>query len=150
MQIVQRQDFSGVLQYDEPLIWWTNYCTLSFKFIKYHPDCNNFESEWDAIKNYARKPSNGPKGMHICPNYKLCISLITTISFCSILFSFCFVFKLYWSIVYVQCCDNFCCTAVTQLYIYTHPLFFRLFSHYRSSQNIGWSCLCYTEFPTGQ
>lgn len=39
-----------------------------------------------------------------------------------------FLKKFHWMIVDLQCCD-FCCTTVTQRCMYTHPLFFRLFSH---------------------
>ena len=40
-----------------------------------------------------------------------------------------FFFKFYGSIIDLQGCDNFCCMTVIQLYIYTHPFFFRVLSH---------------------
>lgn len=36
-----------------------------------------------------------------------------------------FLFKFYWSIFDIKCCDNFCCTTVIHLYIYTQSFFFQ-------------------------
>ena len=37
--------------------------------------------------------------------------------------------KFYWSIVDLQCCDNFCSSTAWFSYTYTHPFFFKFFSH---------------------
>jgi len=40
-----------------------------------------------------------------------------------------FFFKFYWSVIDLQGWNNFCCTTVIQLYIYTYPFSFRFCSH---------------------
>ena len=57
-----------------------------------------------------------------------------------------FKFIFYWSIVELQRCVNYCCTAkwlsYTHIYILSHILF-----HYGLSQDIEYSSLCYTVGP---
>lgn len=49
--------------------------------------------------------------------------------------------KFSYSRVDLQGCDNFCCTAVVPLYVYTCPFFFRSFSHIDGRRILG-SILC--------
>ena len=60
-----------------------------------------------------------------------------------ILMSIClFVFKIFWSIVDLQYCVNFCCTIKWISYAYTHMLFLRSFphiSHYRVLSRVSYN-----------
>ena len=74
----------------------------------------------------------------------LCLAHASTIlDYCSC--ASCFYENFYWSRVDLQCCD-FCSTAEwlshTNIYILFHFLF-----HDDLSQDIGYSCLCYTVGP---
>ena len=50
----------------------------------------------------------------------------------------------YWSIVDLQCFLNFCCTAMTHLYIYICTFSFDILSHCGLSQDTEYSSLCST------
>ena len=70
------------------------------------------------------------------------------LSLLSILSVHCYQTKLsfyifYWSIVDLQCCISFCCTAVTQLYIHVISILHILF-HYGLSKGVEYSSLCYS------
>ena len=66
------------------------------------------------------------------------------LSWCSEVSMFLKKKKIYWSIVDLQHCVNFCCTAkwLSYTYIHSHILF-----HYRLSQDIEHRSLCYTVVP---
>ena len=60
---------------------------------------------------------------------------------------FCFVFIFYWSIVDLQCCANFCCTAVTHLHTNIHFLLILFFHFMVYPRRFGYKSLCYTVGP---
>ena len=58
-----------------------------------------------------------------------------------------FLINFYWSIDDLKCCVKFLLySKVNQLFIYTYPIFFRVFSPNRSSQVLS-KALCYTAGP---
>ena len=57
-----------------------------------------------------------------------------------------YLFIFYWSIADLQCCVNFYHTAGWFSHMYIYILFYILF-HYGSSQDTGYSSLCYTVGP---
>ena len=64
-----------------------------------------------------------------------------------IVIHFCFVFILYWSIVDLQCCANFCCTAVSHLYTNIHSLLILFFHFMVYPRRFGYKSLCYIVVP---
>ena len=61
--------------------------------------------------------------------------------------TFYFILFFNWSIVDVQCCVSFRCTAKWFSYIYIHIFLFQILFHYRLLQDIEYSSLCYTVEP---
>ena len=53
---------------------------------------------------------------------------------------------IYWTIVDLYCCVNFCCTAKWLSHRHIYNLYYVLF-HYGLSQDIEYSSLCYTVVP---
>ena len=77
------------------------------------------------------------------PRQKACCPVHSDPAKSSILF---FKFIFYWSMVGLQCCVNYCCTAKWLSYTYIYTLFHILFL-YGLSQDIDYSSLCYTLGP---
>ena len=88
-------------------------------------------------------------GLQISLQTLLSILCVCVLCFFVCLFVFVFCISFYWSIVDLQCCVSFRCTAkVIQLYVYIYSFFFKIFFSYRLSQNIEQSSLCYTVDPS--
>ena len=66
--------------------------------------------------------------------------------------TYCFfsLLKFYGRVIDLQGCNNFCCTTVIQLYIYTHPFFSRLFSHVDYCKILGRVPCAVQQVPIGQ
>ena len=106
------------------------------------PECLELGSGLLGLFNGQRRPMSKPSThIFLYPPPFLCTSL----SYLSHLIIF-LKFIFYWSIGELQCCANYCCTAVTQLHICIHSFFHILF-HYGLSQDIEYSSLCYTVGP---
>ena len=58
-----------------------------------------------------------------------------------------FLFFQNWSIVSIQCCVNFRCTAVLHTRTHTSYILFQIIFQYRLLQNMKYSSLCYTVGP---
>ena len=94
--------------------------------------------------------------------YRFCVCdlnrsyVCKTISFASIPWGHYFFsphfLKFYCSIVDLQCYDNFCCTnnKVIQLYMYTHPFYFRLSSPIDYHTILGRVPCALQQVPVGQ
>ena len=99
--------------------------------------------------NYEMCNSSWFKCVIWCWNFTMCIYNVRPLNIN--LFIIClFILKFYWSRVDLQCCDNFYCTVMIQLYIYTHPFFFRFFSHVDYHRILGRVPCAVQQVPIGQ
>ena len=82
------------------------------------------EHESILTSNYLSHSSNNAGSLNARPPKKLLTSNF-------------FFFKFYWSVVDLQCCDNFCCPTRWFSYTCTTFILFKILFPYRLSQNIG-------------